>query len=203
VENYPAGIRITVNGADLQTAPGTLQEPILGMVSLLDQVRETVQPGSSLERTELHNLLNREPWDRIYADWKIFWAVFLQIDLNIGNLALQGSDAAIFDLADSLNSSQVRFEMGVRTDCDRFLFNLPGQPSARVLHIPDFRRADPQFKELPAKILGLSDEELASRMGRPDLDQPLGNERPVVRMIIREVKTQARWVQGLLANAPF
>lgn len=180
---------------------GVLQEGVSGLRTPLDDFKVRF-PGQRLNAENVHAILNSGEWPRLYADWKIFWSIFLQVDLNIANLARQGEHLALFDLGDLLNLPRVRAQMGVRNPLEQIHYNMPNHPGDRVEHRADFRLADPEFKQLARTIADGSDEFIADLLGKR-LDERFPSPRGSVRDVVKAMRGEAKRITGLLNRGPF
>ncbi|RYF33518.1 MAG: hypothetical protein EOO38_30115 [Cytophagaceae bacterium] len=126
----------------------------------------------------------------------------MQVDLNIANLARAGDRIALFDIGDALNLPGPRRQMGIQTASDEYLYNMPNQSGDRVEHRPDFRLADPEFKNLARVVANASDEQLAAILGK-NLHDLLGHPRGRVKDHVIAMRNQARGIVSLLNRSPF
>lgn len=189
------------NGETLTTKSGVLQEGVSDLVTPIDDFRARFA-GQSLNAENIRAVLNSDEWPRLYADWKIFWSIFLQVDLNIANLARQGNRLALFDLGDLLNLPAVRAQMGVRNPLEQIHYNMPNHPHDRVEHRADFRLADPEFKKLAHTIADGSDEFIANLLGK-SLSDHFPAPRGSVREHVQAMRQEAKRIIGLLNRGPF
>lgn len=194
-------LTVNVDGAIVHTRPGALQAELPTIVTPLDEFAERF-PGKPITAKNLQKVLNSGDWPRLYANWKIFWSIFMQVDLNIANLAKSGDHLALFDLGDALNLPGVRRQMGIRSNHEEFHFNLPNQSWDRMEHRPDFRLADPEFKNFAQVVANSSNEELAAILGK-NLTDLLGHPRGLVKHHVAEMRNQAKRIVGLLNRHPF
>ncbi len=195
------GVTLIIDGKVTKTRPGILQNGAGDLITPIDVFTST---GSDRRPTiyDIQKVLNTGDWPRLYANWKIFWTIFMQIDLNIANLARKGSDNFIFDTADAFHLPEVRLWMGIPDMNANLNISPPNSPSIRIHHRADFRLADPEFKNM-AKILATeSVEETAKRFGMSLTDE-LPGPRGLILTHVRAIKSQAKWIVRALDLSPF
>ncbi len=193
-------LNLTVDGKSIHTRAGALQAEMPAIITPIDEFAIRY-PGKPLTARGLQKVLNSGEWPRLYANWKIFWSIFMQVDLNIANLAHSGGQLALFDLGDALNLPGVRRQMGIRSAMEEFHFNLPNQSWDRIEHRPDFRQADPEFKNFAQVVANSSNEELAAILGK-NLTDLLGHPRGLVKHHVTEMRNQAKRIVALLNRHP-
>jgi hypothetical protein len=208
LQKYVAASVRSNHGAEIQdgariikTRPGILQKGKASLISPIDEFRK-IHPGKEATARDISALLNSGDWPRIYADWKIFWRIFQQVDFNIANLSREGSSLYMFDLGDILNLPATRARMGIATDRQNMNINMPNRPWDLVEHRADFRQADPEFKKLVHDVVKASDEELAQKLGK-NLSDSLGPNRGTVRDTVREMRFEAIRLERVLDLGPF
>ncbi len=195
------GITLETGGVRVFTRPGVIQAGVSGLVTPLDEFKKKF-PKTILSAKKLHAILNDGEWPRLYADWKIFWRITMQVDLNIANLAREGEHLRIFDLGDILNFDGVRKQMGIFSGIDNFIFNLPDKPWEKALHRADFRKADPEFVEIAHAVATESAEATAARFGKR-IEDVLSPPRGKMSDHVAAMKKQARWIIESLNKSPF
>ncbi len=197
----PNGIVLSVKGKQLQTKPGILQEGVNDLITPIDDFF-LKNPGKQPTAAGIQTILNQGEWPRLYADWKILWRIFMQTDLNIANLAHHNGRLCVFDTGDLLSLPNIRMEMGIIQDSHNSDFNMPGNHWDRIEHRPDFRKADPEYKNLVLKIANESEEATSARLGK-SLDDFFKPPKGSVRDHVRFMKQEARKVLELLERDPF
>lgn len=195
------GITINLKGELTKTRPGVLQDGASDVVTPINEFRQT-HKSQQPSLQDIQNVLNSGDWPRLYADWKIFWRIFMQVDLNIDNLGRRGKNLYIYDTGDLLNLPNARARMGIIREIDNLHFILPNRPGDRAEHRADFRLADPEFKKMAYTIATESDEETAKRLNR-NLNDSFDPPRGSVREHVRTMKQQARIIVELLNKGPF
>ncbi len=198
---FDAGIEIPLGETFLITHPGILQRGKTGLISPLDEFAR-LHPGKTPSAIELGKILNSGDWPRLYADWKIFWRIFQQTDLNIANLSRDADTLYMFDLGDLLNQPATRARMGIWRDAHNMHFNMPDKPWDRIEHRADLRQADPEFKKLVRDVAALSEDALAAKLGK-NLNESLGKTRGSVSKLVHAMKYEANWLLYRLDRGPF
>jgi hypothetical protein len=194
-------LSLVIDGEMITARPGALQAEMQNLVTPIDDFKR-LYPHQPVTPRGIQKVLNSGDWPRHYANWKIFWSIFHQVDLNIGNLAKMGDKTAIFDIGDALNLPAVRRDMGISRSLHEVYFNLPNQPGSRAEHRADFRLASPEFKNLAHVVATSSLEELAALMGK-NLEDTLNPPRGKVRDHLTAMKNQAKRIVPLLNRGPF
>ncbi|MBC7387074.1 MAG: hypothetical protein H7301_13055 [Cryobacterium sp.] len=198
---WRSGVAVKIGDHVFRTRPGVLQAGIPEFVTPLDDFRK-LHPDAALNSEALKEVLNSGDWPRLYADWKIFWNIFQQVDLNIANLARTGTKLIIFDLGDAFNLPASRKKMGVISEKEASKYAMPGNPNDFAEFRPDFRVADPEFKEFVRIIANASDEELAHFLGKSP-DDYLISPRGQVRTHVQAMRNEATRILKILHQTPF
>ncbi|MGZ3774042.1 MAG: hypothetical protein ACXVCY_08815 [Pseudobdellovibrionaceae bacterium] len=194
------GMELSIDGKITRTNPGIVQEGRNDLVNpILDFKR---QFGSSVSRSyDLHYLLNQKDWPRHYANWKLIWMLLRQVDLSIENLAVSEGTVFVFDTGDAFNKSSDRCRFGVCNTRQGFDYNFPGRPSDRVQHVPDFRRADKDLKNMVRELSSMSVAQLIELLGQ-DFYENLKSLRGSPEETLREIRNAARKLLPLFDKPP-
>jgi hypothetical protein len=195
------GLDVTIDGKVQHLKAGVVQEGRDDIRTPLDEFRQ-VSGRKAVSSDQLHTVLNSGDWPRHYANWKLIWSLMRQTDLNIENLGISRNRVFIFDTGDAFNTDEVRSRFGVSTAAQNFDYNFPHRAGDRVRHVPDFRIADENLKQMVRTIAREPLDALRARMGEDFFKTAVRGQGGSPEQIVLSIWKEAKNLASLLDSPP-